>query len=656
MLSASLAVGAWFLKSSGVEAGVKDASRAAAATVKKHLAPALTATEVRAPMSEEEASGLQRIVGSRILDQDTTTVRIWTASGTLVYSSTGEPTGTRGGDDRGIRLATSGEGKTTSIVPASQLGVLDIYTPLRVGAGRDSEAAVEVVEEYAPIFEAAGQPWNLVQSIAGGLAAIALLLVIVSFALQRAAAGRETRRRVHSFRRVRRRDEKLQRTIVARDEQLTQLRAQLKEQESETVERIRELEIQVRDAAARVVEAEARSGDTAGLAEAAQEANRRAQEQLDRAVRAEGELSALREHLKEAPAADSKEAEHRIQVLEEQLRTVSEERDRAAADLKTLETTALDTEARAEELAQRAEELKNTLATQGQGDDPAADELRTNGRRDEDRARRVGARTSRGGIRRDGGIHRPRIGRRLDRGVAGRARTPLGRRGDRQGRSRRPARPGRGPGHGAGAIARRSARPDESSSFGSGTKRWLCPPGWRLASRRPPPRRRKRMRGRKHSRAGIQEMAKNAGNATEGLKSRLGELEVKAADAESQQKVLVERAAEAEGSVAELKALISAAKAREAELVERIEAADVEKSRTTAGLDDARRELEETRDALETAKREASQAATEIEVREAAIRADADARAEARAKEREGAHQGRGRGARRRGARRGGDP
>ena len=87
-------------------------------------------------MSEEASADLQEIVEARILDEDTTTVRIWTASGTLVYSSTGEPTGTRGGDERGIRLATSGEGKTTSIVPASQLGVLDIYTPLRVGAGR----------------------------------------------------------------------------------------------------------------------------------------------------------------------------------------------------------------------------------------------------------------------------------------------------------------------------------------------------------------------------------------------------------------------------------------------------------------------------------------------------------------------------------------
>ena len=39
VLSAGLAVGAWFLKSSGVETGVKSANKAAAASVKKHLVP-----------------------------------------------------------------------------------------------------------------------------------------------------------------------------------------------------------------------------------------------------------------------------------------------------------------------------------------------------------------------------------------------------------------------------------------------------------------------------------------------------------------------------------------------------------------------------------------------------------------------------------------
>ncbi len=46
VLSAGLAVGAWFLKSSGIEAGVKGANRVAASTVKKDLAPSLTASEV----------------------------------------------------------------------------------------------------------------------------------------------------------------------------------------------------------------------------------------------------------------------------------------------------------------------------------------------------------------------------------------------------------------------------------------------------------------------------------------------------------------------------------------------------------------------------------------------------------------------------------
>ena len=160
VLSAGLAVGAWFLKSSGIEAGVKGANKVAASTVKKDLAPSLTGSEVQEPMSEEASDELQRVVQARILDDNPglRTIRIWTANGTLIYSSAGERTGTRGGDDHGIRLATTDEGTTTSIVPASDLGDLDIYTPLRIGGGREPVAAVEVVQSYAPIFEAAGQP------------------------------------------------------------------------------------------------------------------------------------------------------------------------------------------------------------------------------------------------------------------------------------------------------------------------------------------------------------------------------------------------------------------------------------------------------------------------------------------------------------------
>ena len=186
VLSAGLAVGAWFLKTSGVEAGVKAANRHAASDVKKHLARNLTEADVREPMTEEESDALQRVVAGEILDEHTSTVRIWSPEGVMLYSSTGEATGGRGGNERGIRVATTGDGKTTSTVPASEGGDLDIYTPLRVGADDRPAAAVEVVESFAPIVEAAGQPWSLVQSGAGGLAAIALLMVVVSFAFLRA--------------------------------------------------------------------------------------------------------------------------------------------------------------------------------------------------------------------------------------------------------------------------------------------------------------------------------------------------------------------------------------------------------------------------------------------------------------------------------------
>ena len=134
VLCAALAVGARFLKSTGIDERRKAAHRVAASTVKKHLAPRLSAADVREPMTEEESEDLQRIVASQILDERTSTVRIWNDEGTLVYASTGEPTGRTGGNERGIRLATTGEGKTTSVVPSTDLGVLEIYTPC--GSGR----------------------------------------------------------------------------------------------------------------------------------------------------------------------------------------------------------------------------------------------------------------------------------------------------------------------------------------------------------------------------------------------------------------------------------------------------------------------------------------------------------------------------------------
>ena len=93
-------------------------------------------------------------------------MRIWTSDGTLVFSSTGEQTGTQGGNERSIRLATTDDGKTTSIQPATDGGLLDIYTPLRIGAESQAAAAVELVQSYAPIVESAGQPWGLVQPVA----------------------------------------------------------------------------------------------------------------------------------------------------------------------------------------------------------------------------------------------------------------------------------------------------------------------------------------------------------------------------------------------------------------------------------------------------------------------------------------------------------
>ena len=134
VLSAGVAAGAWYLKSSGIETAVKAANKQAASTVKRELAPELTAADVREPMTEEASDALQEVVQEEILDEGISTVRIWTPDGTLVFSSTGEQTGTQGGNDRSIELATTDDGKTTSIEPATDGGLLDIYTPLRIGA------------------------------------------------------------------------------------------------------------------------------------------------------------------------------------------------------------------------------------------------------------------------------------------------------------------------------------------------------------------------------------------------------------------------------------------------------------------------------------------------------------------------------------------
>ena len=267
VLSAGVAAGAWYLKSSGIETAVKAANRQAASTVKRELAPELTAADVREPMSEEASDALQEIVQAQILDEGISTVRIWTPDGTLVFSSTGEQTGTQGGNDRSIELATTDEGKTTSIQPATDGGLLDIYTPLRIGAESQAAAAVELVQPYAPIVTSASQPWGLVQPVAAGLAAIAVLMTIVSFALLR--AGRFGKREGMGFARsgvAGVDDEKVRRLIGARDEQIVQLQAQIREQQDESVEHIRSLEVQLREAAARALEAETRPSETSGEA------------------------------------------------------------------------------------------------------------------------------------------------------------------------------------------------------------------------------------------------------------------------------------------------------------------------------------------------------------------------------------------------------
>ena len=142
VLSAALAAGAWYLKASGLENGVKAAGKLAASTVKRELAPELTAADVREPMSEEASDAFQEVVQARILDERTSTVRIWTSDGTLVFSSTGEQTGTQGGNDRSIGLAAH-DGRTTWIAPSSDGGLLEIYTPLRLGAA-DSQPIAAV--------------------------------------------------------------------------------------------------------------------------------------------------------------------------------------------------------------------------------------------------------------------------------------------------------------------------------------------------------------------------------------------------------------------------------------------------------------------------------------------------------------------------------
>ncbi|HEX6399435.1 MAG TPA: hypothetical protein VF108_03070, partial [Actinomycetota bacterium] len=303
VLSVGLAVGAMVLKTGGIESGVKAAERTATSTVKRQIVPELTSTDVEEPFSEEVAADLQEVVAAEVLDEHTMTVRIWTVTGTMVYSSAGEPTGTHLGDGRAIRSAA--EGETMSITPSSNGGDLEIFVPLRFDEDREPVAVVELVDAYEPIVASAGQPWSLVQTVAGALAAISILMTVVSFAFLR--AGRFGKGEGMGFARGGGSvdDEKMRRMLVTRDEQVNQLRAQLKEQEAETVDRIRELEIQVRDAESRIRDAEARSVDPEALNETVQEANRRAQELLDRAVRAESELSAMREQLKEMPEGGS---------------------------------------------------------------------------------------------------------------------------------------------------------------------------------------------------------------------------------------------------------------------------------------------------------------------------------------------------------------
>lgn len=182
VLSVAAVGAAYYLQSQALPTQ-RDQAQAHAKAVASEVDGSLGTKDLREPLPPNEVRQLTDRVQHAIGDQDFSAVRVWTPDGTLAFSTV--PNDKTKVNDAALQRATKGGGKAstgilvTSVDPATDQ--MTTYFPMRAGAGGESFGAVEVVQAYAPIVEAAKEPWLSIRQVAELVAAVFAILFLLSF-------------------------------------------------------------------------------------------------------------------------------------------------------------------------------------------------------------------------------------------------------------------------------------------------------------------------------------------------------------------------------------------------------------------------------------------------------------------------------------------
>ena len=267
-------VGASFLlESRALDQAERDAVARASSYVDEAVAPVIGRSST-GPLSTFEVDALHTRV-ERIGDDGVVRVRLWSPSGTLLFSTDrGETSDLQAPGE--VPLAADGSLERT-IFEESDRMILATFVP--TPAGEDPTVVAQVDQSYQPIASAVKDSWGTVRMGAGGAAAFFLAMLLLSFARRSrvkaapvggfgtAGSARPARRDgTYPESGLEKKLEKSEQSRAALEEQLDQLRTQMAGAEARDAERAQLFESRVVDSHARTKELEDLLRDAEGRA------------------------------------------------------------------------------------------------------------------------------------------------------------------------------------------------------------------------------------------------------------------------------------------------------------------------------------------------------------------------------------------------------
>lgn len=176
LLVAGLAYGASWVARMGLE---KDALAETGRVAGSVIEPALTREDVQGPMTGARYDEFRTLVQDRVLRPSITSVEIWNADGTIVFSDRSSLVGERVPEMRD-RIHTVLGGESRTIVEGDTLRAL-----AAIGLSGGPSAVVEIDRSYAALIEQAREPWDpwVVRGLRGAAVLFALYLVAVGLSI-----------------------------------------------------------------------------------------------------------------------------------------------------------------------------------------------------------------------------------------------------------------------------------------------------------------------------------------------------------------------------------------------------------------------------------------------------------------------------------------